>query len=70
MCYGIIHTIFYVKKLGEFQTILMDSIRLDIFSGWISLFILWILGATSNNYSVRKMGTLWSKFYRLTMSLQ
>jgi sulfoxide reductase heme-binding subunit YedZ len=66
MCYGIIHTIFYVIKLGELQTIFVDALRLEILTGWLSLLILLMLGITSNNYSVRAMGTLWSKTHRFS----
>lgn len=62
--YAAFHTVLYVADLGTLQAILGDALKLGIWTGWLAMFIFVPLAATSNDLSVRRMGSSWKRLQR------
>lgn len=63
-CYGAVHTIFYVLDKGTWSAIWAEALDPGILTGWIAMLVFIPLGLTSNDYSVRTMGTSWKALQR------
>ncbi len=64
--YAFLHMTFYVLKEGDVPLALTQMVeKLYLILGLISLLILFALALTSNNYSVRKLGSRWKSLHRL-----
>lgn len=61
--YGVLHTVYWLQK-NSVHDIIYLALRPDILVGWISLAILAAMAATSNDWSVRRMGHVWKKLQR------
>ena len=64
MGYAMLHTAFYLRKLGDLETVVSDVTRFEIVTGWIALVVLLLLGLTSNDYSVQKMARRWKSLHK------
>jgi sulfoxide reductase heme-binding subunit YedZ len=61
--YALEHTVHFVVK-APLDRFLGTFTRLDMITGWLSLAILLAMALTSNDYSVRRMGTKWKSLQR------
>lgn len=62
--YGVLHTIFYLIDEGGLAGAMGDIRDLEIIAGWLALAVFMILGASSNNGSMRRLGKLWKMLQR------
>lgn len=62
--YAAFHTVLYIIDMGTIRAILGEALALGIWTGWLAFFIFVPLAATSNDWSVRKMGPAWKKLQR------
>lgn len=62
--YGAFHTALYVIDMGTLQAILGDALAFGIWTGWLAFFVFVPLAATSNDWSVRRMGSAWKRLQR------
>jgi sulfoxide reductase heme-binding subunit YedZ len=63
--YAALHTSFYIIDMGSPRAILGEFTALGIWTGWLAMFIFLPLAITSNDLSVRKLGTAWKPLQRL-----
>ena len=63
--YGLAHTVAYVFYKGGFLLILEEAAKVELLSGWVSMILLTMLAATSNDYSVRRLGIRWKRVHIL-----
>ena len=62
--YGLLHTIFYLVDAASLTQIVTDFGKLGIWSAWLAFFVFIPLAVTSNNWSVRRMGSSWKTLQR------
>lgn len=62
--YGLLHTLFYLVDEGGLSGALGDIKDIEIIAGWLAMGLLLVLGLTSNNWSVRKLGPRWKRLQR------
>ena len=63
--YALLHTLFYVIDMGSWQNVSVEFKSLGIWTGWLALGLFIVLGATSNDISVRRMGPQWKSLHRV-----
>lgn len=64
--YALLHMTFYLLKEGDIPLALTQMVeKLYLIIGLTSLLILFLLAATSNNYSVKKLKKNWKPLHRL-----
>ena len=63
--YALPHLIADLVKLATLTNILPDSLEPGIWTGWLALLLFVPLAITSNNSSVRKLGSRWKSLHRL-----
>lgn len=63
--YALLHTLFYLRKIDEFQSIVDAALIFENLTGWIAFLIFLMLAVTSNDFAVRKMGERWQTLHRL-----
>lgn len=59
--YAAFHTALYIIDMGTLRAVLGDALQLGIWTGWLAFFVFLPLAATSNDWSVRKMGPTWKR---------
>ena len=59
--YAALHTVFYIREIGSAELVLLELEETSLVVGWIAVFILVALAATSNDWSVRTLGKNWKK---------
>lgn len=64
--YAALHTLYYVIDLGSMSAVLREFTELAIWTGWLAFLIFVPMALTSNNWSVKKMGSSWKTLQRLT----
>lgn len=64
--YAALHTLYYVIDLGTLSGVLADFTKLGIWTGWLAFVIFVPLALTSNEWSVRMMGSNWKLLQRFT----
>jgi len=64
--YALLHTLYYLIDLGSMNAVLVDFVKLGIWTGWIAFVIFVPLALTSNDWAVRAMGSNWKSLQRLT----
>ncbi len=64
--YAALHTLYYVLDLGSMSAILREFTELGIWTGWLAFLIFVPLALTSNNWSVKTMGSGWKTLQRFT----
>lgn len=62
--YALLHVIFYIREIGEFRLILLESVDLELATGWFAFAIFLVLAVTANEWSVRKLLRLWKRLHR------
>ena len=62
--YGLLHTLFYLIDEGGLAGVLGDIRDIEIITGWLAMLVILVLGITSNNYSVKKLGRRWKRLQR------
>lgn len=62
--YAALHTALYIVDMGSLQAILGEALGLGIWTGWLAFFVFVPLAATSNDWSVRKLGPRWKILQR------
>ncbi|MEP1962134.1 ferric reductase-like transmembrane domain-containing protein [Tateyamaria sp.] len=60
-----LHLWYYVIELGTLGDVLFELRHLEIAVGWISFVIFAVLAATSNAWSVRRLGRNWKRLHVL-----
>jgi methionine sulfoxide reductase heme-binding subunit len=63
--YASLHTVLYIIDMGSLQAMLSEFTALGIWSGWLAMLIFVPLGLTSNDASLRALGTAWKSLQRL-----
>ena len=61
--YALLHTALYVEEV-PFMQVMRESLQVGMLAGWIAFFIFIPLAITSNDASVKRMGTTWKKLQR------
>jgi methionine sulfoxide reductase heme-binding subunit len=62
--YASFHTVLYIIDMGSLQSMLSEFTALGIWPGWLAMLIFIPLALTSNDASVRAMGTVWKSLQR------
>lgn len=62
--YGVLHTVFYLIDEGGFAGAMGDIRDPEIILGWLALAVFIVLGLSSNNWSMRKLGRRWKRLQR------
>lgn len=63
--YAALHTFIYIVDMGTLQAMLDEFAALGIWTGWLATLIFIPLALTSNDVSVRALGTAWKTLQRL-----
>ena len=63
--YAVPHVLAYLVRKEEFALIAEEAAYPEIWTGWIAMAIFLPLAASSNNWSVRRMGRSWNQLHRL-----
>lgn len=63
--YAALHTLIYVVDMGTFQAMLDEFAVFGIWTGWLAMLVFVPLAITSNDASVRALGTAWKSLQRL-----
>ncbi|MES0882972.1 sulfite oxidase heme-binding subunit YedZ [Roseibium sp. SCP14] len=63
--YAAFHTVLYLIDMGSLKAVLGEFWALGIWTGWFAFFVFLPLAVTSNDFSVRKLGSGWKQLQRL-----
>ncbi len=63
--FAVFHTIIYIVDMGTLEAMLDEFSALGIWTGWLATLIFIPLALTSNDVSVRALGTAWKSLQRL-----
>lgn len=61
--YAAIHLAFYLRETASLSLIMLEAVDLEMLIGWLSFFLLALLAATSNTWSVRRLLTRWKTLH-------
>lgn len=64
--YAALHTGVYLVDEGTLARILGDVTKFEIWTAWLAFLVFIPLAATSNQFAVRRLGTLWKPLQRWT----
>lgn len=64
--YAALHTAFYLIDRGTLERVLAQLPDLAIWTGWLAFAIFIPLAATSTDWAVRRLGTVWKPLQRWT----
>lgn len=64
--YAFAHTVLYLLDSRTLTRVIDEFGRLDIWTGWVAMFIFVPLAFTSSDYFVRALGANWKKLQRWT----
>ncbi|MEM9278203.1 MAG: ferric reductase-like transmembrane domain-containing protein [Pseudomonadota bacterium] len=65
--YALIHTLLYLKTISfDWYLAFLEALDWPFATGWIALFVMAILALTSNNWSVKRLGSFWKPLQRLS----
>lgn len=62
--YAALHTVFYIREIGSIELIWLELSEISLAVGWLAFIILIALAITSNNFSVKHLGTRWKILQR------
>jgi methionine sulfoxide reductase heme-binding subunit len=62
--YAVLHTLLYVIDMGSIEAMLGEFTALGIWTGWLAMVVFVPLGFTSNDWSVRRLGSAWKTLQR------
>lgn len=57
--YAALHTFFYIRESGSLEVVLLELVEIDLALGWAAMVLMTLLAITSNNVSVRMLGSKW-----------
>lgn len=60
-CYAFVHTVLYIVDMGTLTNVLGEALLLGIWTGWLAMFIFVPLAITSNDWSMKRLGTKWKR---------
>lgn len=63
--YSLAHTIAYLQRQPGLQEIVADAVTFGFLAGWIALAAFLTLAATSNDYSVHRLGRNWRRLHSI-----
>lgn len=63
--FALLHAAVYAQRLGDIAAIGEDAREASMWTGWLALVVMLPLAATSNHWSVRKLGRRWKTLHRL-----
>ena len=63
--YAAAHTLAYLWREAALAEIIADAMTVGMLTGWLALLIFLPLAATSNDYSVTRLGRRWKALHRL-----
>lgn len=63
--YSVAHTIAYLHRQPGLQEIVDDAVTPGFLAGWIALVVFLPLAATSNDYSVHRLGRNWKRLHSI-----
>ncbi len=63
--YAALHLLIYIRDIGDFENIYLEAFDIAFTVGWLGFLIMVPAALTSNDYSIRKMGTAWKAMQRL-----
>lgn len=63
--YALAHVLAYLLRLGVLERILDESLEPGMLAGWVALLILVPLAATSNDWTLTRLGHRWKALHRL-----
>jgi methionine sulfoxide reductase heme-binding subunit len=63
--YALLHFVFFLMREGDLAYIFTDIGQTWMWTGWLAFLLLVPLGLTSNDWSVRKLGSRWKKLQQL-----
>ncbi len=63
--YAAAHTLAYLWREPALADIIADALTAGLLTGWLALFVFLPLAATSNDYSVARLGRRWKALHRL-----
>jgi sulfoxide reductase heme-binding subunit YedZ len=62
--YMILHAVVYVQRLADWPRIRAEAAEAGLLTGWIGFALFLPLAITSNDASVRRLGSTWKKLHR------
>ncbi len=62
--YAAFHTVAYMIEMGTLQAMLAELTALGIWTGWLAMLVFLPLGFTSNDWSVKALGSTWKTLQR------
>ena len=62
--YAALHTLFYLRETGGLDLVILELEEPSLTTGWLGMFVLLVLAATSNSFSVRRLGPKWKTLQR------
>lgn len=62
--YAALHTAFYLIDKASLSVVVKEMTMLSIWTGWVAFLIFVPLAATSNNWSVKRLGRRWKQLQR------
>ena len=63
--YALLHTLVYVGRKADFSLIVSEGRNPGLLTGWLSLVLMLLLAATSNDISVRWLRAAWKRLHWL-----
>jgi len=63
--YALLHFVFFLMREGDIAYIFTDIEHMWMWTGWLAFLILVPLGLTSNDWSIRKLGSAWKRLQQL-----
>ncbi|MEE9313258.1 MAG: ferric reductase-like transmembrane domain-containing protein [Rhizobiaceae bacterium] len=62
--YAALHTYFYLREVGSLELVWLELSEISLTTGWLAFAILLVLAATSNMFSVLRLGKNWKPLQR------
>jgi sulfoxide reductase heme-binding subunit YedZ len=63
--YALLHAVVYLEKKQNITAVAQEALQFEMWTGWVALFIFFLLALTSNNTALRVMRSAWKKLHRL-----
>jgi sulfoxide reductase heme-binding subunit YedZ len=63
--YAVLHVSVYLVRQGDWPKILEQAMEAGILTGWLAFVLFVPLALTSNDASVRRLGTAWKRLHRI-----
>lgn len=61
--YSAAHALAYIVREADFGVIVEEALAMDLATGWIAGLVFLVLALTSNDISVRKLGSRWKRLH-------